>query len=179
MNYIALGFIALGSIIHWLLGKLWMDLRLLDPMIRSYPDQLLLERLPAIFILRPGLAMAILRLPFILWGIGIVFGFLHSLKLGLVLLPVVIVLWVFLSPQPIYKRYPEEEISQLICSLALRQGMVIEPEAAQMLAKCCDGSPGKASALVEKVKNYSSARHIVLVTTEVAREALGSFGYLR
>jgi Holliday junction DNA helicase RuvB len=72
--------------------------------------------------------------------------------------------------------YDIDQISELVMMLAEQQGLLIFPDAAELLAGYCDGSVGNARVLVKRVQDY--ARNPLAVTPEIAREALVSFGYL-
>ena len=72
--------------------------------------------------------------------------------------------------------YNLEQISELIQIFARQQRIMIDTDAAHMLAEYCDGSVGNARVLFKRVCQYSGNR--TPVTVDVAREALISFRYL-
>lgn len=68
--------------------------------------------------------------------------------------------------------YDELELGTIILSFANQQDIVIHPEAANLLAKHCNGSPDEARRLLRSVHKYSIARSNGELTTAIVEAAL-------
>lgn len=75
--------------------------------------------------------------------------------------------------------YDPVEIAIIIWRLAVEHGLLVDDlEAALLLAKHCDGSPGNARVLIRRIRDFVGPYSKNHVTRDMAREALVSFGYL-
>ena len=71
--------------------------------------------------------------------------------------------------------YSLQEIGEIIRSM---DNLTIDPEAADLLAQHCEGTPGNARVIVKRLTDYMKDYATDHVTVDLAREALVSFGYI-
>jgi hypothetical protein len=71
--------------------------------------------------------------------------------------------------------YSLQEIGEIIKSIG---NLTIDSEAATLLAKHCEGTPGNARVIVKRLQDYIKDYATDHVTVDLAREALVSFGYI-
>ncbi|MEX0806461.1 MAG: restriction endonuclease [Candidatus Binatia bacterium] len=74
--------------------------------------------------------------------------------------------------------YSVHEIGQMLQLIAKQENISVEPEAADLLAKYCEGSPGNARVLMKRLLEYTRTNETERVSLNLTREALVSFGYL-
>jgi Holliday junction resolvasome RuvABC ATP-dependent DNA helicase subunit len=74
--------------------------------------------------------------------------------------------------------YTVNEISKILQLIAQQENLIIDPEAAVLLAERCEGSPGNGKVIVKRVRDYLSPNDGNHVTVDLATQALLSFGYL-
>ena len=71
--------------------------------------------------------------------------------------------------------YSAQEIGEIVKSIG---DLTFEPEAATLLARYCEGTPGNARVMVKRLRNYVDDYGTGHVTADLAKEALVSFGYI-
>jgi holliday junction DNA helicase RuvB len=71
--------------------------------------------------------------------------------------------------------YSVQEIGEIV---KLIGNLTFEPEAAILLAQHCEGTPGNARVMVKRLRDYVNDYATDHVTVDLAKEALGSFGYI-
>jgi holliday junction DNA helicase RuvB len=71
--------------------------------------------------------------------------------------------------------YSVQEIGEIV---KLIGNLTFDPEAANLLAQHCEGTPGNARVMVKRLRNYLNDYATDHVTVDLAKEALVSFGYI-
>lgn len=73
--------------------------------------------------------------------------------------------------------YDLDEMTKIILLLANQQGIVIDTDSANLIAEHCNGNPGQASSLINKIQKYIEVRADGQITPAAVKDALTIFGF--
>lgn len=77
-----------------------------------------------------------------------------------------------------FRPYTIAEMAQLVSRFAVQYDLLIQPEAAKLIARYCEGTPGKAKVLVKRIADYCLVKAPTsVVTLALAKVALSHLGH--
>lgn len=84
-----------------------------------------------------------------------------------------------LSPRYDFASYTLSEISQLLSMFASQHNQEIDYDAAELVARYCEGNPGKAKVLIKRVADFCLVHEpSSSISMSLAKSALSHLGYL-